>query len=263
MKKRVSTLELLVKRIASITPGTPASVSAVFRRVVQGYFLSVANLENRRVRFRITVVVPRALNAAGQPLREFTVTAPGVVANQTAIFDVVGTAADPNAGQTSIGELSLATTNTFNKVYQSPTYTLEANQTGNLAILPNIGGNPNLATNASLEIRGYVEIEQVRTSLFGSPEANILLTPEIRGTFLDNAWPTVNAADELDFDQINYALPTANGGAAYALDAVRGIIFDDIEIVNPFNPKVLQRLVEDDNKLLEELKIPIKLSITQ
>jgi hypothetical protein len=263
MKKKVSTLELLVKRIASITPGTPPSVSAVFRRVVQGYFLSVANLENRRVSFRLTVVIPSAINPAGAPIREFTVTSPGVVSNQTVVFDVVGSAADPNAGQKSIGELSLVTSTLNYKIYQSTTFTLEANQTGSLAILPNIGVNASLVANAALEIRGYVEIEQVRNSFFGSPEANILLTPEIRGTFLDNAWPAVNAADELDFDQINYALPTANGGSAYTLDPVRGIIFDDIEIIDVLNPKVLKRLVEDDNKRLQELKIPITLTLTQ
>ncbi|MCU0433039.1 MAG: hypothetical protein MUC87_06260 [Bacteroidia bacterium] len=258
MKKKVSTLELLVKRIASVN-GVPSSVSAVFRRVVQGYFLSVANLENRRIRFQLTVVIPKALNAAGEPIREFVIGGAGT-ANQTVVFDVVGTAADPNGGQTSVGQLSLVATNAFNKVYQTPVYTLQAHQTGNLAILPDIGGNSTLAVNAALEIRGYVEIEQVRTSIFGNPAANILLTPEIRGTFLDNAWPTVNTTDELDFDQINYCLPTGNGGSAYTLDAVPSIILEDRF---PIDIKQLQQLVGDDNEHLKKLKIPINISVTE
>jgi hypothetical protein len=61
----VSTFELLVKRIAPLAPPGPSNpVNAPFRRVVQGYFLIVTNLDLTRTAsfaLRITIRAARRL----------------------------------------------------------------------------------------------------------------------------------------------------------------------------------------------------------
>ena len=54
----ISTFELLVKRIAPLVPGNPGGVNEAFRRVVQGYFLTIANPNERLVRFRMRAHLP-------------------------------------------------------------------------------------------------------------------------------------------------------------------------------------------------------------
>jgi hypothetical protein len=80
----------------------------------------------------------------------------------------------------------------------------------------------NLA-NPRLEIRGYIELVQLRGLVFetrpdgttiiifsGASPINLMFSPETRGTFLDNAYP---GGANLDFDQIAYSIPTSTGGA--------------------------------------------------
>jgi hypothetical protein len=173
----VSTFELLVKPIAPA--GGPPQVA---RTVVQGYFLTIANPNNFSVGLRL----------------QFTATTPGLnVIDTVTILDVTGanifgdiTPVDPKRS-------------TFN-------LSLPANDTALVTLLPDIT-KPELLAAKSLEIRGYVEI--LATSPFAPTKFDLLLTPEHRGTFLPNDL----AAPNPDFDQLAYALPTANGGNLFTL----------------------------------------------
>jgi hypothetical protein len=90
------------------------------------------------------------------------------------------------------------------------------------------------------------------------PEAEVLFTPETRGTFLDEAYPTTVTTDELDFDQIGYALPTANGKSKDTVEALRSIIFDfeTIPSKDAFkqkNPELLDEEAEAVYSNIQEL----------
>lgn len=203
----VSSFELLINRIA------PGPSSPLNRRIVQGYFLSITNFENRDVQLAIRFTASSTGNATADALRDLI---PGTNANL--VFD--------NAQQnnltltlldfTSVVNGSQGFTNT--RVFQTPLITIAVNsiptikskQTALIALLPivtpSIAANPN----PSLEIRGCVELFQV----MGFPPAQVLLNAEHRGTFLDNDFGVAGSppsAAEQDFDQISYSLALASG----------------------------------------------------
>jgi hypothetical protein len=173
----VSTFELLVKPIAPAGSGP----SVVARRVIQGYFLTVANTSNSPVRLRL----------------RFTATTPGLnIADTVTISDVIG--------ENNFGEISPV--NEKRSIYF---LNIPANDTAVVSLLPDVT-KPDIIAAKALEIRGYVEI------FLASPankSVDLLVTPEHRGTFLPE---DINAATA-DFDQLAYALPTANGGSLFTL----------------------------------------------
>jgi hypothetical protein len=211
---RVSTFELLFARIATLPPGP---LAAVGRRVVQGYFLTITNLENRQISLS---------------MRLTTATNPGnrvITAANTQIIGDTGTVNNipvpfTNTTPSFPGGITVTTTPTPNPspfLLPAAPFILAPQQTGLIAILPNFGA---VLAAANLEIRGYVELFQNRLVPFQeTPAARVLLTPEIRGTFLDNDYPA-NAPNstnaELDFDQVVYDLPLASGQAENTLEAL-------------------------------------------
>jgi hypothetical protein len=176
----VSTFELLVKPIAPAGTG-PAAVA---RTVVQGYFLTVANTSNVSANLRL----------------QFTATTPSIDLIRTATFFDVN-------GNNVKGDLT-ATSDPRKFTYN---FTVPAHDTALVSLLPDLIV-PGVLASRNLEIRGYVEI--FRASFFGS-NYELLLTPEHRGTFLPQ---NLNAATP-DFDQLAYALPTANGSSFYRLNS--------------------------------------------
>jgi hypothetical protein len=64
---------------------------------------------------------------------------------------------------------------------------------------------------ANLEVRGYVEASLSPYS--AAAHAEVLITPQIRGTFL----PADLTLPNPDFDQQAYSLPTANPGSILKL----------------------------------------------
>jgi hypothetical protein len=74
-------------------------------------------------------------------------------------------------------------------------------------------GGKTLVEKANFEVRGYVEI--FLSSLSAPKFAQLLLTPEHRGTFFNKDLD--NLASNPQLDQIAYSLPTANGSALYQL----------------------------------------------
>ncbi len=190
----VSTFEILVKRIAP-----PPAPSSVARRVVQGYFLTIANLENKSFRYTLDFHISRP----NPPDPDRT-----LFGNAVVLLDVAGA----NQPLTLSPTTANVTTTRF-----STSFRLEAKQTASLQLLPNIN-DPALLSNPNpdLEVRGFVRLRLPAiasgTSIFKRvPQSDrpvkVLLNPEIRGTFLPNNFPSGDG----DFDQINYPLQLASG----------------------------------------------------
>jgi len=238
----VSNFELLVKRIANPQVALPPNVTSVFRRVVQGYFLIISNLETTRtIRLSLGLTITSSANN-----REINND------NTVCFFD---------NGDTDNKQLSIFRSTSSNyTAYNTQSFKLGPRETGIITILPNVTGPPpgNPLTNSDMEIRGYVELRQGRlgnglSSFFYTvPQADVLTNPEIRGTFLDNDYPSPNVAEELDFDQIAYSLPTASGMLANIVEEVPPIIIIDDILKPPFNIQLAHKQLMIDNTAYTE-----------
>jgi hypothetical protein len=211
----VSNFELLLKRIA---PPLPGPAGAVARRLGQGYFLAITNLEpTRTINLRLRLVI-----SASAPLSTFDreIQVSGGPINTTAIFD------NANADNVALTLTSVTPAKADTREFITGRFTIRPNQTASVAILPDVAA---LLGTSNFEVRGFVVLEQVPVGiaqlLNGVPSAVVLTTPDQRGTALDNAFPTGDPNDELDFDQIAYTLPTASGRIQNTVEAVRGLIF--------------------------------------
>lgn len=193
----VSTFEVLVKSqlpkpgdINTELPLDPppadflAKLQKLGRTVIQGYFLTLANIND----FDVTVSLV------------FTALTPSISVEET------------------IGLIDVENVNLQVKGEPDPldgkvryTLTVPANDTGLFIFQPNFLKNPNLLDDQNFEVRGYVEISLSILSK-GKNSAQLLLTPEHRGTFFKDL-----GADNPQLDQIVYTLPTANGGSLFEL----------------------------------------------
>ena len=86
--------------------------------------------------------------------------------------------------------------------------TIGIGQTFSIGLLPNTQ-NPFVLNASNLAIRGYAEIESTTVL---TPTKDLIISAEHRGTFLDNNYPSYTQ-EEMDFDQIAYALPMFDGGS--------------------------------------------------
>jgi hypothetical protein len=180
----VSTFEILVK--SQLPPNLPAPLNKLNRKVIQGYFLTIANVN----------VVPVTLSVV------FTVKFP-VPGSPTSFNDFLD--AIDISGTNLFGSLIPEAVPQNNKARL--TFTLPENTTGSLILQANIL-NSALLNAANFEARGYVEI--FLSSLSGSDRATLLVTPEHRGTFYKDI--NGSTSDKVGLDQIAYALPVSNGG---------------------------------------------------
>ncbi|MBV5262377.1 hypothetical protein FLX56_28795 [Synechococcus moorigangaii CMS01] len=188
----VSTFELLVKRIAP-----PPASSVIARRVVQGYFLTISNLENEAFQYTLDFYI----SLPDPPDSDRT-----LANNAVVLLDVAGA----NQPLTLTPTTATVSTSRF-----SVNFSLGAKQTASVQLLPNLTPAILAETNPDLEIRGFVEIRlpaifrrvpPFRRVPQSSQPVKVLLNPEIRGTFLPN-----NISNNADFDQINYPLALASG----------------------------------------------------
>ena len=246
----ISTFELLVKRIAPLVPGNPGGVNEAFRRVVQGYFLTIANPNERLVRFRMRAHLPTLSVDSPFPeiARELVAGNPST-RNHVFTYDITG---GPVFGQVAFDSMDFA--GTFcegNKdLYSTPTLLLPPCQTATVKLLPDITSPVIDLADPQLEVRGYIDLVQVVSIEFSQGDGglvqvrfeepdpvDLLITPEIRGTFLDNDYPTPGGAS-LDFDQLAYSLPTATGAATMTVrEAVNPFfIFPRRNFLPPFHP---------------------------
>ncbi|MEL6604504.1 MAG: hypothetical protein AAFP20_14905 [Cyanobacteria bacterium J06614_10] len=180
----ISTFELLVQPIAPKPFDTNVS-----RRVIQAYFLTIANLD-----------APGAddivLSLQFTPTTELKT-------DETFIIT------DTGSGN-MFGELSP----NDDTSKPSVNITLSAGKTALVVLQPDISKaapNPASLDVAKYEVRGYVEV--FLSNFSPNPAANILVSPQVRGTFVPNDLGAVNP----DFDQQAYSLPTPNGGSLITL----------------------------------------------
>ncbi len=216
----VSTFELLVKRIAPLTPSDP--INAAFRRVVQGYFLTISNPNDQFLIIRVRATIPTWVGSPPSPnpqnAREL-INGPEGIRNHIYTYDITGGAARGQVIYSSLLGPSLPCGENA-KRFQTGFLFLPPCQTAAVKILPDLESEAINLGNPSLEIRGYVEI--FRTSFFPIPQepVELVLTPEIRGTFLDNNYPDFCGGNSLDFDQIAYSLPLADGAARVKVESL-------------------------------------------
>jgi len=267
----ISTFELLAKPIAPVDKLT-ANVLPVARRIVQGYFLTISNLEAFSVLYRIV----------------FTISKP-VPADTNRII-TLGPTRNVGLFVDSEGENKEIFLTQNGQVYRA-FFRIGARQTATVELLPRL---ENVLTASMLEVRGFVSL--FRTGpLFPLPPkplppVKVLLNPEIRGTFLPNNFPAPPNT-ELDFDQINYSLAIASGKALNeipsqssvpstidlqtlesSLEELSNGTLDlaSLEAENPEKAKMLvQLLAELDasevnlselNTVMERLEIPVRMS---
>ena len=222
----VSTFELLLK---DITP-TEGSISDSGRKILQGYFLTIANTTDTTLRLRLL----------------FTATTPSInLADTIFITDVTG--------GNSFGDLT-ATSNPNQFRFD---ISVPPNDTALVILQPDITVlDPATRT---VETRGYVEISTL--NLTKQPITfNVLLTPEHRGTFLPNDFIFGKDADNKgkDFDQLISTLPTATGSSLYQLESqtfkVKENLKEEIDKLIEIPP---DKIREIPDKTIREIPSPI------
>ncbi|MCF7985386.1 MAG: hypothetical protein K9L70_13365 [Thiohalocapsa sp.] len=274
----VSTFEILYR---PLTPPLGAGTEAIARRVLQGYFLTVANLDEDndfvfRIEFGISLPMP------ANPSRTLD-------GNALLISDVAG---PDNVFNTMLVN-SPSGSNRF-----TANFTVPAGSTALVVLLPNITV-PDFFTSGpeDVEIRGTVSlvlpctfqpaIPPLGFGLLGTQPgapARVLLNAEHRATYLPPGWPAVSG--DLDFDQTGTAIALASGKALNEIESVPSCLLTvpDLEIPDLFErlPRIptpidpLSQMVEltsalarldpaEENlnamsRMLEELGIPIRLA---
>lgn len=196
----VSTFELLFARQIAQSP-LPTPVNNVSRRVIQGYFLTIANLEDKEYRYRVELRLTPTTDPQGLPL----------------FVTRVGTAISPPAPVTgSGGDYRLSVT-------------IPGRSTGIVGLFPATLGSPTAfdPTAPEYQARGYVSISLPPRLVLSPPgkvkfvpqskgPVSVLVTPDLRGTFLPNGFPP--AVGDLDFDQTFSSLPIAGGKAQLEIE---------------------------------------------
>ena len=189
----ISTFELLTKPIAPVA----GNISAVGRRIVQGYFLTISNLERFEVEYRIQFTI-RKPNPA-DPNRV-------LVGNALIFLD----SASNNFPVTLIKDADQGQTENYRANFKIP-----GRNTASFQLLPNL---EKVLPASLLEVRGFVSLFRRRPNAAAVLPVKVLLNPEIRGTFLPKGFPPplippppADADTKFDFDQINYTLAIASG----------------------------------------------------
>lgn len=225
---RISTFELLSKRI-----GPPGGIfgnndydnllNAPFRKLIQGYYLTIANFNRRDLRLRMRATFPR-INTCGT-VSPFTINDRELVnaapPNHVYAYDITGdnqTAANPRIQLAPMFQRSISTNC---RTYSTLTFPLCGCQTGLVNLLPSPPSSS--LENPQIEVRGYIEVVMmVRYTIIGGivqfldslAPVDLMFTPELRGTFLDDSFPvSCCSPEDYDFDQSIHCLPTATGAA--------------------------------------------------
>jgi hypothetical protein len=236
----ITTFELLVKRIAP-----PPASPTVARRVIQGYFLTISNLEDKDYTFNLDFHISKP----NPPDPDRTLTD-----NAEVFYDIAGA----NTALPLVEVLPSPITPIF-----TTRFVLPAKQTASLQLLPRLS-KPGLLTDANpdLEVRGFVRLRlpalrRGRFPFFPIAQSDrpikVLLNPEIRGTFLPNNFPTGGG----DFDQINYPLALASGKGLNEVEPERGgLIQVSPEVIGSLvnNLPLLERPQIDFSQLSDEAR---------
>lgn len=190
----ISNFEVLIKPQLPPVPG----LEKLSRKVIQGYFLTISNVNFFPVTVSIVFTVKFPVSSSGLPAF------PGNFADFLNAVDVLGENLLSGASPESTLIPEIVPQNNKARI----TFTLPENGTGLLILQPNILPPSEFLKAANFEARGYVEI--FLSSLSGSDTATLLVTPEHRGTFFKDFEGC--DPDAVGLDQIAYALPVSNGG---------------------------------------------------
>lgn len=188
----ISTFELLLKPQLprQLTDQRP-ELAPLARTVLQGYFLTVANLGDKGVDLSLTFVTRTPGLDPSKVLTTFD------VQDQNGPLTLVRDAAPPGRPAPLDGEL----------VKTRYAFFINPNDTGIVLVQPN-ALDAQLRNAANFEIRGYVELSLSSRNM--QETARVLISAEHRATFFDG---TNRAA----LGEINYALPLATGAALLEL----------------------------------------------
>jgi hypothetical protein len=202
MSTLVSNFELLFK---PLTPQLSPELTTIGRRALQGYFVSITNLDTRE--FVYTLEYRVSLPVAGAPAGRRDLSAAVV------ITDVAG---DNNFA----APVRNGTSNLWTSTVRIP-----AGKTALVVLLPNVG-TPNFFSGpADIEVRGHLRLTlNCRLTPVGTignrpilrfePQSTspvtVLVHAEHRTTFLPNGWPMAGGGN-LDFDQVGTSLALAEG----------------------------------------------------
>ena len=193
----ISNFEVLVKSQLPPVPG----LDKLSRKVIQGYFLTISNVNF----FPVTVSIVFTVRFPLDPVNPLDPPAfPKNFGDFLNAVDVLGQNVFSGESPQSTLVPEIVPQNNKARI----TFTLPENGTGLLILQPNILPPADFLTTANFEARGYVEI--FLSSLSGSDTATLLVTPEHRGTFFRD-FESKNP-DDVSLDQIAYALPVSNGG---------------------------------------------------
>jgi len=231
----ISTFELYVKRIGAPGGLSFPSGSNPFRKLLQGYYLTIANInKTQNASLRMQAIFPK-INTNSPFTQADRELVSGTSRNHVYAYDRTGDNSTSASPRELFGPMTEYVSNNNCRTFQTKTFNLKACETGLVNLVPSPAaiaqGNP------QIEIRGYIKMVQVDKIIFRRignfyridfvvpPPVNLMFTPEIRGTFVDDNFnPIVPSNGGLDFDQSNYALPTATGAA----------IIKVTESINPF-----------------------------
>jgi hypothetical protein len=178
----ISTFEILFKpQLPKKLTDREPELRPLARKVLQGYFLTIANVTNELV-FLSLVVTTRTPGL--DPKKILTVLdTTGVDSPVSSVFEGAG------------------------GIQKSRfTFPINANDTG-LFILQPDATNKKLREEANFELRGYVEISI--SSVSTAKTTQLLITPEHRGTFFET--------EKAELGEIAYVLPLANGKSLFEL----------------------------------------------
>ncbi len=205
----VSNFEILINRI---TVGN----SPFNRKVVQGYFLHITNLEtDRELKLNVTVTSAKCTPPGPNLVNGTNINRDFIPdTNAVMVFDNAPTL--PNNFDNFGLRLVQTGTNTerqYANVFRTDNMpAIGPNQTALVAIFPITNlFNPNTA----LEIRGHVKINLVPDANAARPY-KVLLSADHRGTFIDEKL-IMNMPGPYDFDQVAYSLSLASGKAENVL----------------------------------------------
>ena len=168
----VSNFELLVKPL--VQPS--ADILGAGRTIIQGYFLSISNLNS---------------NSAVTLRLNFRAQTSNISANSLLAFW------DVNGNNSLLNPVFSSATN---QIYQ---VTVPARDTGLFILQPNVA-EPKIVDAANTELRGYLVTSLA--SPFGTTKYNLLLSPEHRGTFLPRGYRTHLRSQELRASLLSISL---------------------------------------------------------
>lgn len=194
----ISTFELLLKPQLpkKITMDYP-ELKPLARIVLQGYFLTVSNLDDKPVTLSL-IFVSRTPGLKQEEILSFLDTQDQ---NGPLSINLLRDPAPANQPAPLEGEL----------VKTKFTFTLNANDTGLVLVQPNATNEP-LRTATKYEVRGYVELSLSAGNM--QRTGKVLISAEHRATFYDGEDLQNRAA----LGEITYPLPLATGGSLLELE---------------------------------------------